>query len=286
MSHNATSSATWTAVLPSAAMAVLALALAGCGSNGSIGTDPTADENADWRAELTLSRSNALAEPEVAYWPYREAQLLVSQDSLASAERALHRVLAFEATHAPSLALISKLDYDAGRHDVAIARLEAVSTEGPLPTELQLALGLHFEAAGNFAASDSIFDSVHSDHNSLAYYALRSDNLERAKEVAAQSLRAHPESAAANNDYGITQLYSGKPKAAREHFLSALTLDAQHLGALYNLAIVEAFYFLDDEEGEDWFRQYRELGGIEDPDRLGEHFDTLRADSVGKQARR
>lgn len=253
--------------------------VAGCGvpSRGvrtEVGGDP--------RAELAQVRAEAMHAPGEAYWPFREAELLVAVDSLGAAEQALARALSVDPSHPASLSLISKLDYDAGRHATAISRLESAAARGALPVELQLALGLHYEAAGNFDASDSLFREVKSHHNSVAYYALRSDDLDRAREVAAKAIEDSPESAASHNDYGITRLYAGEPVEAQRHFLRALELDAHHLGALYNLALVESHYLLDDEQGRQWYERYREAGGEDDPDGLIPYFE----DDGQRQARR
>jgi tetratricopeptide (TPR) repeat protein len=244
--------------------------VAGCGVPGHVvQSDPTGDR----QAELAQVRAHERQDPDQVYWPYREAELLVAADSLGAAEKALERALDLDPDHPASLSLISKLDYDAGRHQRAIERLTAAAAHGPLPTELQLALGLHYEAAGNFDASDSLFRQVHSHHSSVAYYALRSDDLERAERVAAEAVQDSPESAAAHNDYGITRLYAGHPQEARQEFLRALELDSHHLGALYNLALVESHYLLDDAKGREWYQRYRSEGGTDDPDSLASYFE-------------
>ena len=72
-----------------------------------------------------------------------------------------------------------------------------------------------------------------------------------------------------HNNWGIAQLYAGEPKAARKSFLTASKMDPELPGPLYNLAIVDRFYFFDEEAARDWFRRYRKLSD-EDPDGLAE----------------
>jgi len=68
-------------------------------------------------------------------------------------------------------------------------------------------------------------------------------------------------------------LYAGRPVEARSAFLTALKLDERLPGALYNMAIVEAFYFFDEEEGRKWFARYKQYAS-EDPDDLEAVFGT------------
>jgi hypothetical protein len=54
---------------------------------------------------------------------------------------------------------------------------------------------------------------------------------------------------------------------AREHFKNALSIDDEMPGALYNMAIVEAFYFFDEAAGREWFARYKKVA-TDDPDDL------------------
>jgi Tfp pilus assembly protein PilF len=93
-----------------------------------------------------------------------------------------------------------------------------------------------------------------------------------AAEAARMALEADPASAANHNNHGIALLYAGRPDAARQAFLDALERDAALPGALYNLAIVEAFYFFDEDAARGWFDRYVATGSRDDPDDLSAHF--------------
>jgi len=99
------------------------------------------------------------------------------------------------------------------------------------------------------------------------YLGLQGDDVAGATAAAAQALEADPASAANHNNNGIALLYAGKPAEARAAFMAALDLDEALPGALYNLAIVETFYFYDPDAGRQWFARYRELAS-DDPDDL------------------
>ena len=79
------------------------------------------------------------------------------------------------------------------------------------------------------------------------------------------------ESAQNCNNYGIALLQEGRPKEARDVLLRALELEPDLPGALYNLAIVERFYFFDDEAALGWYRRYA-THSSHDPDKLAEIF--------------
>jgi tetratricopeptide (TPR) repeat protein len=99
--------------------------------------------------------------------------------------------------------------------------------------------------------------------------------------AAAQQALDGDKSAANYNNYGIALLYAGRPIEARNAFRSALELNKQLAGALYNMAIVETFYFFDEAAGREWFARYRRYAS-EDPDNLTARFeaDVSKTDKV------
>jgi predicted Zn-dependent protease len=229
-----------------------------------------------------------MVEPGEAYWPHRMAELYVEADSSGRALSALDRALAADPDYNPSLSLTSKLWFEAGRHAEAISLLEAArARQGELPEALRLGLALHYEAVGRWDESAALFATTSQQPSScVIYHMLRGESFLNAGEMAAAALREDPRSAANHNNYGITRLYAGDPNAAKAAFLEALELDPDLTGAIYNLAIVETFYFFDEAAGRDWFQLYRERGALEDPDGLSEIFAEADARAVQEQARR
>ena len=96
---------------------------------------------------------------------------------------------------------------------------------------------------------------------------LRGEKPEAATEMARAALDDDPRSAVNQNNYGITQLRAGDPKAARSAFLRAIEIDPKLPGPYYNLAILERFYMFDEEAATRWLKEYRERAS-EDPDGL------------------
>ena len=99
------------------------------------------------------------------------------------------------------------------------------------------------------------------------FLGLRGEDPLAATEEAERALKADPESAANLNNHGIALLYAGQPAEARQAFLAALERDDDLSGALYNLAIVDTYYFYDEDAGRQWFARYSELAS-DDPDDL------------------
>lgn len=224
---------------------------------------------------LTRLSSEQTAEP---YWPYRLAEALAAEGQGDAAEYHLKAALERDPGYEPALALLSKTYYDNARFEEAVALLESARARrsGLLPVELSTALALNYESLGRSDEAQSILSSV--EHRSLdwkrngpalVYLRLKGADFLSSPEIARKALDADPSSAANFNNYGIAQLYGGDPEGAKNSFLKAHDLDPTLPGALYNLAIVDRFYFFDDDAARDWFRRYRTLSP-EDPDGLEE----------------
>lgn len=206
---------------------------------------------------------------------YRVAEAQLADDNPSAAETALGFALQRDPAHAPSLALLSKVYYDAGRHEEAVQLLESAQARtGSLPDELVAALALHYEALGRVDLSDRLGDSLGSrltdwskNGSAVAYLRLKGNEFRTAEDVARHALDADPESAVNHNNFGIAKLYAGDPETARKSFLTAVELDPELPGPLYNLAIVDRFYFFDDDHAREWFERYQRLSD-EDPDGL------------------
>ncbi len=198
-------------------------------------------------------------------------------------EDALRRTLALDPNHGTSLAALSKILWESARHEEAITLLEshrAAADGGPdagrLADELAVSLALHYEAIGRVDLADGIVRSLEGRFTrwdtagaALTYLRLRGDDFRDSADPAARALAARPHSAVNRNNWGISQLYAGRPVEARKAFLTAVELDPELPGPLYNLAIVDKFYRFDDDAARAWFRRYLTLAD-EDPDGLAD----------------
>jgi len=227
------------------------------------------DEVSATRAKMTLA-------PKEPYWPFHLGELYVAADSTALAVRSLQQSLALDASYAPAASLLSKIYYDAAMHAEGIDLLEGFLSHNPTaPDALRAALALHYEAIGEIekanAALAGCANNARDAQNARVMVALRGTDAQAALANAKRALDADDKSAANHNNYGIALLYAGRPLEAREAFRAALDLNKKLPGALYNMAIVETFYFFDDAAGREWFSRYKQFAS-EDPDNLTARF--------------
>jgi Flp pilus assembly protein TadD len=246
------------------------LGLAG-GSQGRADLpEPTPDAFAGTRLQMQAS-------PGEPYWPYHLGELLLASDSTAAAVRSLERALAVDPGYAPSVSLLGRIYYDAGMHPQAVSLLEGFLARNPgAPDELRASLALHYEAMGNTAKSDSVLAACAKNtpaaEGARTLAALRDNNPAALMSAARRALEADGKSAVNHNNYGIALLVSGRPLEARDAFRTALDIDGALPGALYNMAIVETFYFFDDGAGREWYARYLRVAS-DDPDNLKAHFE-------------
>lgn len=170
----------------------------------------------------------------------------------------------------------------AGRHDEAGELLSAwLSARGGVSSSagmvgadeaaVRAALAVHLEALGRVEEASAVLSPCADGDAGVArartWLSLRGDAFASALADAERAVAHSPASAADRNNLGIALLYAGRPREAREAFLSARELDPALPGALYNLAIVESAYFFDDGAARRWLDAYRRLSD-EDPDGL------------------
>lgn len=282
-----------TILLPGATvwLAVAGIAfVAGCGGPRPAARtvhDASARDAHAWAVAVAEQLEALTASPDDVATRYRLAYLYASADSADVALRHCEHLLTLAPDHDGGLSLWSKLQFEHGAHTIAIERLHASrARRGELPELLRIGLALHLDAIGDHEASAREFASVKAPSSAKVYHVLRSDEYLHAGELARAALDAEPRSAASHNNYGITRLYAGDPEAARAAFLRALELQDDFAGALYNLAIVDAFYFFDEAQGRAWFERYRATGAFDDPDGLGELLAGTPDAKIGEQARR
>jgi tetratricopeptide (TPR) repeat protein len=252
---------------------VLALILvtSGCSGFGISGSGSTASmEPSDDARAVALAGMNR--EPREPYWPFRLAELCVASDSIATAVGHLHTALANDADYAPALSLLTRIYFDTGAHADAIALLDGYLTRHPeSQAELRVALALHLDAAGERERAESVLERCTGDSRELrtarTYLSLRGDDPARALAAAREALDADRSSAVNHNNYGLALLCAGRPLEARDAFRAAIERDPALSGAMYNMAIVEAFYLFNDTAGREWFARYRRHSN-DDPDGL------------------
>jgi tetratricopeptide (TPR) repeat protein len=265
--------------------------VAGCSWIGSSpGNDPSpTDDPGRFSAALAEAKTAMGTAPDQPYWPYRAGELYASADSTSQAVTYLLAALFLDPGYAPAAALLSKVYYDSGAHEPAMVLLEDFLAQNPeSPDALRAALALHLEALGYVERAEAVLDGCRGDTREVrearTFVTLRGDDLEAALVSAKQTLEENPKSAANHNNYGIALLYAGRPVEARKSFLKALELNDELPGALYNMAIVEAFYFFDEEKGRQWYARYRKYSS-EDPDDLETLFvtDVTRLSESGEE---
>ncbi len=266
---------------PAVAVCLLVGTLAGCGGQQpALTTDPADDL-------IATARTGRVQQPDQPYWPYRLAQVEATAARTAAAHAYLDTALTLDPDYAPAVALRSKLLYQERRHDEAIALLNEHLARNPAADDaLRAALALNLDAIGAWEESDAALarcgDASAGVSTVRAFLGLRGENPRAAADEAARALRADPESAVNLNNQGIALLYSGQPAAAREVFLAALERNPGLPGALYNLAIVDTYYFYDEAAGRQWFARYRALAN-DDPDDLARDLGETVTASVGKE---
>jgi tetratricopeptide (TPR) repeat protein len=264
-------------------VALLSLAT-GCGGLGVVpglggdGDSPKPLERAEAVDQLAATRARMAASPDEPYWSFRMAELYAAADSSALAMRYASSALGDDPGYAPAASLLSQLYYDAGMYAQGADLLDGFVARNPhAPDEIRVALALHLDALGETARADEVLAQCSGGSKDAVqartYVALRGQNPKSALASAKQALDRDDASASNHNNYGIALLHAGRPVEAREHFKRALSIDDELPGALYNMAIVEAFYFFDDSTGREWFARYRKVA-TEDPDDLASRFGT------------
>jgi len=262
---------------------LLLAASAGCGSMSFVpgmggSSEPKPLEAEEAVDQLTATRAKLALAPNEPYWSFRLGELYAAADSATLAVQYLTQSLAVEPGYAPAASLLSKLYYDAGMYAQGVDLLDGFVTQNPqAPDEIKVALALHLDALAETDRAQAVLAQCTPDSKPASeartYVALRGQNPKSALESAKQALDADDSSAANHNNYGIALLHAGRPIEAREHFKNALSIDDQLPGALYNMAIVEGFYFFDEAAGREWFARYKKVAS-DDPDDLASRFGT------------
>jgi len=236
---------------------------------------------AELQALQVRTEALAAANPTEPYYPYLLGEIHGRQGSQTRAEASFMESLHLDPYYAPALSGLSRAYFAAGRHEDAIRILEpacdpANQPDGA-PQELVAGLALHYDAVDEIdLAADAVERVLQAGADwsrcgsAIAYVQLRAEG-GSAREVAELALESDQKSAINLNNYGITRAQAGDPEGARQAFLEAVKRDPDLAGPYYNLAILDKYYFLNDEKAEEWFSAYWRRSQ-EDPDALVEVF--------------
>jgi tetratricopeptide (TPR) repeat protein len=237
------------------------------------------------------ARTEMASHPQDPYWPYRFAEESLTRDSLQAAEDALRLSLSRDAGYAPALSSLSKLLYEANRHEEAIQMLtSALASADRYDDEtrqiLLAELALHQDALGRpDLARESVAEmpkpSLDQSRSALVYVTLRGQAPDSAGDLAEKALHSDSKSPVNLNNFGITRLRVGDLAGALKSFNEAIERDPSLPGPYYNLAILEKFYRFDDVAAARWFHTYWKLSHS-DPDSL---FGMLHEGGTGPAAR-
>jgi tetratricopeptide (TPR) repeat protein len=270
-------------------------ALPGCGLSvighrvDPFGRGAKAPSMSNLAESIRDTREQASLAPHEPYWSYRLGEIYVTADSLELGEAALRGALSVDPTYAPALSMLSKLYFTTGRNQQAVDMLEAArarteTTPKGFPPALRVGLALHYDALGRADLSRGVLAGLTSrerDGSPSVYLILRGASPDSATALANQALHDAPKSAVSQNNFGITRLRAGDPAGARRAFLTAIEIDPRLAGPYYNLAILDKFYALDDEQATRWFNLYRERS-TDDPDNLAQVFAPTAPAVAGK----
>ena len=272
----------------SATMFVLLVStlLGGCSVNRFAHRDAAARPNAEAKSSRVPDgpsglRDRAALHPAEPYWLFRLGEWYAAADSIPQARAALEASLARDPKYAPSLALLSKLDFVTGRHEEAVKMLEPVGAHPEafadgIRQSLLAGLALHEDALGRIEAADEVIAKLdpvdlRRAGSALVYVRLRGQRPDSADSLAAAALDRTPGSAVNLNNYGITRLRAGDVASARRAFQSASERDPSLPGPYYNLAILEKYYVFDEAAAAGDFKKYWSRSH-DDPDSLASVF--------------
>ncbi len=259
--------------------------LSGCSGTGA---GPQDDPTAGHRVDLAAAQAQRALAPDEPYWSFVQGKEFWRQGQLDVARAHLDTALTTDPDYAPAAALLSRIEFEAGQYEMAAELLGGFIARNPdAPDPLRVALALNLQALAEPERSAEILaacaDQSGSVRTAQAYVQLQGADFESSLPAVQAVVEANPNSAANHNNHGIALLYSGQPEEARAAFLRALKIDPDLPGGLYNLAIVENFYFFDRAAGQDYFKRYQTAMGnrpAADPDDLG----AILANPVGVQA--
>lgn len=255
----------WAGIAFGLALACVGWFLAGCsGPGGGLEDDPGYALD-----ELRARRALAPAEP---YWSFQLARWRVDTDAPDLARAHLDTALTLDVNYAPAVALLSKIRYDAGEYPQAVSLLQSYLDRNPqAPDALRVALALNLQALEETDRTAAVLNACADQSGAVqtarTFALLQGADFQSSLALASAAVADNPRSAANHNNLGVSLLYAGRPDAARDAFQRALELEPALPGALYNLAIVENFYFFDAAAGQDYFRRYQAATGD------GPHFD-------------
>jgi tetratricopeptide (TPR) repeat protein len=186
----------------------------------------------------------------------------------------LERAVAEDPRYTPSLAWLSRLDFEAGEIERAAALLEPVVAGEPNPDpEILTNLAVCKLAWGEVDRAESLLRTAidrHPDYapayGNLGYLHLQSGDLQSAEADLKQAVARDDRVPEFHLNLGIVHRRQLQFEDATRDFERALALEPELREAHHNLALLYQLYLFDEERAHRHFQRFLALGGQADPE--------------------
>jgi Flp pilus assembly protein TadD len=253
-----------------AASVVWGMGIAGCAGplwQGPGGSPRVANETlhrAELRAQMTpgVPAAPILNAMAASYW---------RSGSADSTRLLLKQALAEDPRHTPSLAWLSRLDYEAGEIEQAVALLEPVAAEPNPDPEILTNLAMIKLAWGEVDTAESLLRAAidrHPHHSpaygNLGYLHLQSGDLKAAESDLEHAIQRDDRIPEFHLNLGIVHRRQQRFEDATRDFERALALDPEFREAHHNLGLLYKLYLFDEARAQAHFQRFLALGGQAD----------------------
>jgi len=257
--------------IPAARVTLAGLAVfAGCGGPPSRrpAFEPQVGNETLHRAEL---RAQLAAGAPAAPLLHATAASYWRSGSPDSARIMLEQAVARDPRYTPSLAWLSRLNFEAGEIERAVALLEPVAAEPNPDPEILTNLAVYKLAWGEVDAAESLLRTSidrHPHHapayGNLGYLHLQSGDLKSAEADLEQALARDDRIPEFHLNLGIVHRRQLRFEDATRDFERALALEPEFREAHHNLALLYQLYLFDEERAHRHFQRFLALGGQAD----------------------